>query len=93
MKTTNDLPVGVHSSDIVQLLHRRFGKPVGIWRLRHAASKGYIPEPFKTAAGDHCWRPEDIDRIATYFDDPVPRGRRKNSPSRATHCTDAVRTH
>lgn len=76
MTTTTDLPVGVHSSDVVQLLHRRFGKPVGIWRLRHAASRGYIPEPFKTAAGDHCWRAEDIDRIATYFDDPVRRGRK-----------------
>lgn len=88
----SELPVGVHSSDVVQILNQQ-GRDVGIWRLRHAASRGYIPKPFKTAAGDHCWRAEDIHRIATYFDDPVKPGRPKQGPKRATtRCMDAART-
>ncbi len=79
-KATDRLPVGVHSSDVVQLLKQQQGRHIGIWRLRHAASRGYIPQPFKTTAGDHCWRAEDLPVIADYFDDPVKPGRKKHAP-------------
>jgi len=79
MQAMKNVPVGVHSSDVVQLL-RQQGRQIGIWRLRHAASRGYIPRPFKTAAGDHCWRADDLPAIADYFDDPVKPGRKKHAP-------------
>lgn len=79
MTALKNIPVGVHSSDVVQLLSRK-GRDIGVWRLRYAARQGYIPKPFKTAAGDHCWRAEDLPVIARYFDDPVQPGRPKNAP-------------
>lgn len=72
--TTTELPVGIHSSDLVALLAAG-GQPVPIWRLRHAASRGHIPAPFKAAAGDHLWAADDLPAIRRYFDNPRGPGR------------------
>lgn len=73
------VPAGVHSSDLLQALHRE-RLDVKPWRLRYAASHGHIPQPFVTASGDHAWRPDDVPAIAAYFKNP----RRPGRPRKAT---------
>lgn len=70
------IKAGIHSSDLVQLL-RREGFDVHPWRLRYAASKGYIPDPFRTVSGDHAWRQADVPAITRYFKNPRKPGRPK----------------
>lgn len=72
--TKATIKTGVHSSDVVELLHRE-GFDVGAWRLRYAAARRHIPEPFTTASGDHAWRPGDVPAIVTYFRNPRRPGR------------------
>jgi hypothetical protein len=72
MKTV--VPHGIHSSDLVQLL-RAEGFPVHPWTLRYAARRQRIPEPFRTASGDHAWRPADLPVIRRYLRNPVGPGR------------------
>lgn len=74
--------VGIHSSDLVQLLQAE-GFDVKPWRLRYAAQRDRIPQPFTTASGDHAWRSGDLPKIRSYFRNPVGRGRpRKDTAQR-----------
>ena len=75
---SQDIPVGIHSSDMVQLL-RREGIEVASHRLRYAARAGTIPAPFKTASGNMAWPPDDLPLIAKYFRNPRRQGRPKSS--------------
>jgi len=72
---TDDLPVGIHSSDLVKILD------VPIWRLRHAASQGHIPSPFKATAGDHLWTADALPAIRRYFENPNGPGRPRRKRS------------
>lgn len=71
--------VGIHSSDLVQMLKAE-GFDVKPWRLRYAAQRERIPQPFTTASGDHAWRSTDLPRIRSYFRNPVGPGRPKREP-------------
>jgi len=75
---TTLIQTGIHSGDLIQLLQRE-GFDVKPWRLRHAAGRGYIPTPFRTASGDHAWSARDIPAIRKYFRDPVLPGRPKKA--------------
>lgn len=77
---TDDLPVGIHSSDLVKILADE-GQPVPIWRLRHAASQGHIPSPFKATAGDHLWTADALPAIRRYFENPNGPGRPRRKRS------------
>jgi len=68
------LPIGIHSSDLVAILEAE-GQAVPIWRLRHAAKQGHIPQPFKAAAGDHLWTADALPVIRRYFCNPIGPGR------------------
>ena len=76
MMKTAFIKSGIHSSDVVDLL-RREGFDVAPWRLRYAASKGYVPPPFTTGSGDHAWRQSDLAAITRYFKNPRKPGRPK----------------
>jgi hypothetical protein len=68
------VPLGVHSSDLIQAL-RRENLEVGAWRLRYAASRGHIPQPFRLASGDLAWRADDVTAVVNYFRNPRRPGR------------------
>jgi hypothetical protein len=68
------VPAGVHSSDLIQALHRE-NLDVGPWRLRYAASRGHIPQPFRLTSGDLAWRADDVPAVVTYFRNPRRPGR------------------
>lgn len=70
----HDIPTGIHSSDLVRLLQAE-GYRVRPWTLRYAARQQRIPEPFRTASGDHAWRPADLPVIRRYLKNPVGPGR------------------
>jgi hypothetical protein len=78
---TTNLPTGIHSSDLVQLLQAEGFSRAQPWTLRYAASRDRIPRPFTTASGDHAWRSTDLPAIRQYLQHPVRPGRpRKTSP-------------
>ncbi len=68
------VPTGIHSSDVIRLLQSE-GFDVGPWTLRYAARRQRIPEPFKTASGDHAWKAADLPVIRQYLRNPVRPGR------------------
>jgi hypothetical protein len=68
------VPAGVHSSDLIQALHRE-NLEVGPWRLRYSANRGHIPQPFRLASGDLAWRADDVPAVVTYFRNPRRPGR------------------
>lgn len=70
-----NVPTGIHSSDLVQLLRAEGFAQVHPWTLRYAARRRRIPEPFTTASGDHAWRADDLPTIRRYLRNPVRPGR------------------
>lgn len=75
-----NVQTGIHSSDLVRLLQSEGFDTVHPWTLRYAASRRRIPEPFRTASGDHAWRAADLPQIRRYLRNPVRPGRpRKGS--------------
>lgn len=75
-----NIPVGIHSSDLVRLLQAEGYAHARPWSLRYAVKRGRIPRPFTTAAGDHCWLAADLPAIRRYLRNPARPGRpRKTS--------------
>ena len=73
------VPAGIHSSDLVRLLQAEGFKNARPWTLRYAARRQRIPEPFRTASGDHAWKPADLPVIRRYLKNPVGPGRPRKS--------------
>ena len=70
-----NLPAGIHSSDLVQLLRAEGFSHARPWTLRYAVRRNRIPQPFTTASGDHAWRSTDLPAIRHYLRNPVRPGR------------------
>ena len=68
------VPFGVHSSDLIQALHRE-NLDVAPRRLRYAASRGHIPPPLPTASRALSWRADDVAAVVSYFRNPRRPGR------------------
>ncbi len=79
---TPNLPMGIHSSDLVQLLQAEGFDHARPWTLRYAASRGRIPRPFTTASGDHAWRSTDLPAIRQYLRHPARPGRPRKTTER-----------
>lgn len=71
----SNLPAGIHSSDLVQLLRAEGFDHAKPWTLRYAARLNRIPRPFTTASGDHAWRSSDLPAIRRYLRNPARPGR------------------
>lgn len=69
------LTIGVHASDLRAWMQRDHGLEVTRQRLHHATANGWIPQPCTTVAGDHIWRPEDLQAVIEYFKNPRRPGR------------------
>lgn len=70
-----NVPMGIHSSDLVELLRAEGFDHARPWTLRYAAQRDRIPRPFTTASGDHAWRASDLPTIRRYLRNPVRPGR------------------
>lgn len=61
------------AAEVVSRVQGEFGIALNESRLRRAAKAGRIPRPQEKGG----WLPDDIPAIATYFQNPVGRGRPK----------------